>query len=473
MNRSTPPRSTRLSVLLGLALIVGSLLPVLPAPALASAAPAPAATAPDAPVAPTAELVYRAWSIPSPLSPGPWPAPIVLPAGGLPANPVADPNLPSFTGIAQQANLPQNLLQHNLATPIPQWNPAANPGRTLTGVHIEVLLFQMNRGFITADVGTCTVNGSNDSTIILNGPGVSSSFADSNNIPGPITLPQGQTYTLAAKGFFHPVASDPSTSGFIGTGDLTYALSALQRNVTTVTGGDNSSFYFYRYFAEVQVTYTYTEVRDWGDAPDTGNNPSTGTGNYNTLATDNGPNHLIVAGLKLGSATTDADDGTLQNVAADADDTNGTTPDDEDGVPTLPTITTAPTSVALTVNATNSTGSAATLACWIDFNRNGVFTDAGESQSTTVPTGASNTPFVLTFSGFGTPLTVGDSYIRCRIASVAGEVNLPTGAAQSGEVEDHKVTITQPTAVTLQELQAQTLSLGEWLGGWLRSWLQR
>ena len=108
-------------------------------------------------------------------------------------------------------------------------------------------------------------------------------------------------------------------------------------------------------------------------------------------------------------------------------------------MPALPTITAGSISVPLTVNATNSTGAPATLACWIDFNRNGVF-EAGERQSTPVPDGSNNAPFVLTFSGFGTPV-VGDSYMRCRIASAAGEVTDPTGAANSGEVEDYKIII--------------------------------
>ncbi len=64
---------------------------------------------------------------------------------------------------------------------------------------------------------------------------------------------------------------------------------------------------------------------DFGDAPDTG--VGTGSGNYNTLATDNGPSHTIVAGLFLG-ATVDGDDGTLQNATANADDVDGAPPDD-------------------------------------------------------------------------------------------------------------------------------------------------
>ena len=73
----------------------------------------------------------------------------------------------------------------------------------------------------------------------------------------------------------------------------------------------------------------------------------------------------------------DGDNGTLQNAAANADDTTNT-PDDEDGVTTLPTILTTSTSVALDVSVFNNTAAVATVACWIDFNRDGDFLDAGE-----------------------------------------------------------------------------------------------
>jgi hypothetical protein len=68
---------------------------------------------------------------------------------------------------------------------------------------------------------------------------------------------------------------------------------------------------------------------DYGDAPDTA--LGTAVGNYNTLSTDNGPNHTIVVGLKLG-ANVDGDGGALQNATANADDVNGALPDDEDGL---------------------------------------------------------------------------------------------------------------------------------------------
>ena len=80
---------------------------------------------------------------------------------------------------------------------------------------------------------------------------------------------------------------------------------------------------------------------------------------------------MIVSGLNLGNVAPDADPATLQNVGATDD--NATNINDEEGISTLPVVNTGTTSVAMTVRATNSTATAATLVCWIDFDRNGVF----------------------------------------------------------------------------------------------------
>jgi len=188
--------------------------------------------------------------------------------------------------------------------------------------------------------------------------------------------------------------------------------------------------------AQVCVAVLASLPRDYGDAPDTG--PGTSVGNYETLAVHNGPSHVIIPGLHLGRQAPDADDGTLQNAAANADDITGI--DDEDGIAVLPIITTASGGVSLMLTAVNTTGEPATLACWIDFNRDGDFLDAGERASTVVNSAPGRQSINLTFAGFPVP-TPGASYLRCRIANDAAEVALPTGPASSGEVEDHWITI--------------------------------
>jgi hypothetical protein len=188
--------------------------------------------------------------------------------------------------------------------------------------------------------------------------------------------------------------------------------------------------------AQVCVEVVSVLPRDYGDGPDTG--PGTGTGNYETTAADNGPSHVVVPALYLGRQAPDSDNGALQNIAADADDLAGV--DDEDGIAVLPVITTASGGVSVVMTAVNSTGLPAALACWIDFNRDGDFLDAGERASVTVNSAAGRQSVNVIFAGFPVP-TPGVSYLRCRIANAADEMASSTGPANSGEVEDFWISI--------------------------------
>ena len=242
----------------------------------------------------------------------------------------------------------------------------------------------------------------------------------------------------------YPAPSDPSVylSGSGGMPGTDYVNRGQQTNYTLFSDNNGqgcsqfiSPFVYLQNVRWIKCSQCQADL-DYGDAPDTG--AGTGVGNYNTVATDNGPSHAIVDNLRLGANDPDADDGTLQNAAATADDLDNT--DDEDGVTTLPTVTTASSSVPLSVSVFNNTGSQATLACWIDFNRDGDFSDSGERASATVSSSGSQQSIPLTFSGFAAP-TAGSSYLRCRLANAAGQVADPTGAASSGEVEDYQVEI--------------------------------
>ncbi len=175
---------------------------------------------------------------------------------------------------------------------------------------------------------------------------------------------------------------------------------------------------------------------DFGDAPDQG--PGAGPGDYPTLLADDGPRHVLLPTLYLGRQAPDADDGLGQDVNALSDDTTGI--DDEDGIAMLPVITTASGAVNLMLTAMNATAAPSTLACWIDFNRDGDFADPGERAAALVNSSPQRQSVYLTFGGFAVP-TPGDSMLRCRIATEAGEVANPTGFAASGEVEDHWLTI--------------------------------
>ena len=195
---------------------------------------------------------------------------------------------------------------------------------------------------------------------------------------------------------------------------------------------------------------------DYGDAPDS--TAGTGTGNYNTRGADRGPRHTIVPGLRIG-ANVDGGTGTLQNVAANADDVNAALPDDEDGInPAADLVLTVGAQPTVNVRVTNTSAVAATLYGWIDYNANGVFDNATERASILVPNGTSNGIVALVFPAVP-PGFHGTTYARLRLSSDAAAAN-PTGAATNGEVEDYRATIVPPSALIADSSKTKLLTSG-------------
>ncbi|BAY61052.1 hypothetical protein NIES22_11130 [Calothrix brevissima NIES-22] len=187
---------------------------------------------------------------------------------------------------------------------------------------------------------------------------------------------------------------------------------------------------------EVEDYQVTINTIDYGDAPDT--TAGTGANDYQTTAANSGASHLIINTLKIGANEPDADNGTLQNANADADDI--TNIDDEDGVTFPTTLSTTNTTYSATVTITNISGSAATLVGWIDFNKNGVF-DPSEGVSQSVPNNASPQNVTLNWTSL-TGLTVGNTYARFRLSDSASlTTSTPNGAIGNGEVEDYLVVI--------------------------------
>jgi uncharacterized repeat protein (TIGR01451 family) len=180
---------------------------------------------------------------------------------------------------------------------------------------------------------------------------------------------------------------------------------------------------------------------DFGDAPD--GSVGTATGNYRTTAADNGPSHVIAAGLKLGAIVPDADSGLQQNAAANADGA------DEDAFTTLPNVPTTGTYSLTNIPVTNTTGSPATLYAWVDFNNNGSF-EPGEYASATVANNATTANLSWTVPA-GT--VAAGTYARFRLTTQVLTDNTSTtedersfGSASNGEVEDYPVSIAAPVA---------------------------
>lgn len=158
----------------------------------------------------------------------------------------------------------------------------------------------------------------------------------------------------------------------------------------------------------------------------------------------NGARHGIVpmtpgVPLRLGAEAVDADPGNLQNANSDADDTNGTTPDDEAGIAPDPadswSTSNNGTLLFQIVGAAN-----ARMGCWVDFNKDGDWADAGETVVNNATINSSTTTRSITIPA---GLTWPNSFpARCRVwqnpgAGTPTPVPAPSGPIEFGEVEDH------------------------------------
>jgi hypothetical protein len=200
----------------------------------------------------------------------------------------------------------------------------------------------------------------------------------------------------------------------------------IQQGTTAILAIANSG-------APGQNNHTYdggfnaAALYDLGDLPDPG--PGTGPGNYQTLLSDNGPRHLIVPGVFLGSRVDGEDDG-QPSVNADGDDLNPATADDEDGVTFGPII--AGQSYVITVTASVN----GFLNAWIDFNGDGDFDDPGEQIAADRPVNAG----VNVLNGVAPATLAPQLYSRFRFTTNNPLTELgPTGEWDNGEVEDYVV----------------------------------
>ncbi len=213
-------------------------------------------------------------------------------------------------------------------------------------------------------------------------------------------------------------------------GTSTFQVRVLDDGGTANGGVDASGF--------LTGTITVDEVvvnRDYGDAPAA----------YAVLAVDNGASHVVGA-LTLGVAI-DAESDGQPSVNADGDGS------DDDGVAELASVIAV--SDASTISSFLVTASATgRVDAWIDFNENGVWTDAGEQIANDVVVGSGENTFSYVVPS-GT--SAGDKVVRFRLSSAGGLA--PTGDAADGEVEDMLLAIADgavPAAVTVEMNSAAT-----------------
>ncbi|HIF9507385.1 TPA: GEVED domain-containing protein, partial [Photobacterium damselae] len=176
---------------------------------------------------------------------------------------------------------------------------------------------------------------------------------------------------------------------------------------------------------------------DWADAPT--------VDGYATELTADGPRHQTDVGLPyLGGNTPDNENDGQPTATADGDDTNGVTPDDEDGFtqPSIPTILVAGDTLSLTVPVVTSGSD--NLYGWIDFDLDGVF-DNDETATVTVNASGNST---LNFT-VPADVQIMDTFARLRICSSGEVCDQPTGSAGDGEVEDHLISLKPPGDLAL------------------------
>jgi len=162
-----------------------------------------------------------------------------------------------------------------------------------------------------------------------------------------------------------------------------------------------------------------TSKLDFGDAPSS----------YPTTLVSNGARHTIVQGVFLGKIIDNENDG-QPSVDALGDDKNPLlVTDDEDGVVFIKLVHPGkPATIKVTASK------AGKLDAWVDFNKDGDWTDANENifKNQALVAGAN----ILNFNmSVDTPL--GITYSRFRF-STAGNLAV-TGLAADGEVEDYRV----------------------------------
>lgn len=172
-------------------------------------------------------------------------------------------------------------------------------------------------------------------------------------------------------------------------------------------------------------------LRDWGDLPDT--SVSTDT-DYPTRAIHNGPSHVIVSELRIGTELDPEPDG-QPSLNAEGDDL--ASPDDEDGVTLPPSPLTNGESATFEIAVTNTTGTDAFLYAFFDWNGDDDFEDADEAFVQGIPNGTVNATVNFVVPVPSNALTQTNLGARFRLSTWQALTAL--GPAPDGEVEDYLV----------------------------------
>jgi len=222
-------------------------------------------------------------------------------------------------------------------------------------------------------------------------------------------------FTLIAGGVNNLTVSAPAT----GKPGATFARFRINRELPLKPDGN----VFEGEVEDYQVTLEGGEQNlDFGDAPD----------KYPVVLGQNGARHQLAGELFLGTRADTEPDGQPSSDANGDDKNPPGTVSDEDGV-----VFQAPLQAGSNVKVdVTVSGGRALLDAWIDFNQDAVWSDPGEKifSSVQVSAGVNNLSFAVP-----TTIVAGPSFARFRLSFKGGLA--PTGATDSGEVEDYQVSL--------------------------------
>ncbi len=166
---------------------------------------------------------------------------------------------------------------------------------------------------------------------------------------------------------------------------------------------------------------------DWGDLPDLA--AGTAVGDYESLAANNGPRHIINPNIQLGATNTMEADA-QSNANADGDTDDGLTlTGNENWVPG--------TTLNIPFATTNTTGSTAHLEAWIDWNADGDFADLGEMVADMDDAASFPSALVITVP----TNAVQNQKLGFRVRLSTTNNMTPYGEIANGEVEDYFITV--------------------------------
>jgi len=205
---------------------------------------------------------------------------------------------------------------------------------------------------------------------------------------------------------------------------FTYARFRLsQEGVVAPAGASTEAGEVEDYRIVIQAPVAY----DFGDAPESP---------FPTKLASDGARHRHSQGVFLGNSVDTEPDG-QPNANASGDDVNPTSSDDEDGVAFINPVTLGQNN-RVHVTASVQGG----LWAWIDFNLDGDWLDSGEQifAGTLLNAGTNSLEFAIPSIAKAGTAVARFRFTRGTIASFTGE-------AADGEVEDHPVTLVNPTPV--------------------------